>query len=320
VYEWKTWVALLEWLTRACLVVLAVEAFSAAEPDWEVPKWIPLFSVAVSVLALLHWYTSPGLILWTIPNPYAVRVPFPLLNHAQYATLIELLLAPVIIGAISSVTNARLWGWTAALMIASVFAVGSRAGMVIVTLETIAVMVLAARQPVFSSRRRRMAGLAIPTLLLIFAFGWQGLRERWAHPSRDDLRVFFAKSTIEMIQSRPLTGFGLGTWATVYPAFEKIDPGLYVDHAHSDWLEWAAEGGLPFVTLLLTVFVWSTYRAIQRPEYLGVVAVFLHAAVDFPLHKPILAALQFAILGILWHATRGKMPNRWCTIQYAVKK
>jgi O-antigen ligase len=155
---------------------------------------------------------------------------------------------------------------------------------------------------------------------LIFAFGWRGIQERRAHPSRDDLRTFFAKSTVEMIQSRPLTGFGLGTWATVYPAFEMIDPGLYVDHAHSDWLEWAAEGGLPFVTLLLAVFVWSTYWAIQRPEYLGVVAVFLHATVDFPLHKPILAALHFAVLGILWYATRGKILNHRCTIQHATKK
>jgi O-antigen ligase len=320
-YEAKTWLAVLEWFTRACVVALAVVAFPAKLDSRAEPKRIAFFAGAVSVLALLHWYSSPGLILWTIPNPYAVRVPFPLLNHAQYAAMIELALAPVVVGIMSRASDprlSRLCAWSAALMIASVFAVGSRTGMLVVSVEAIASLLLAARLRDSRSSWRPVAGLAIATLLMIFAFGWQGLQDRKAHPARDELRGFFARSTIDMIRRRPLTGFGLGTWATVYPAFEKIDVGLYVDHAHNDWLEWAAEGGLLYSALFLAVFLWSIRSIPHRPEYLGVVAVFLHALVDFPLHKPILAALQCAMLALLWCSTRVEEPARGPKSDYAV--
>jgi hypothetical protein len=29
----------------------------------------------------------------------------------------------------------------------------------------------------------------------------------------------------------------------VYPAFATFDPGVIVNQAHSDWLQWTAEGG-----------------------------------------------------------------------------
>jgi hypothetical protein len=113
------------------------------------------------------------------------------------------------------------------------------------------------------------------------------------------LRMYFARSTLQMIEAKPVTGFGLGTWGTIYPSFQRVDPGLDVDHAHNDWLEWAAEGGLPFAGLMLVLMGWCAICAFRQPEWLGLVAVFVHCLLDFPLHKPIMAGVQFTLIGVL---------------------
>ena len=59
-------------------------------------------------------------------------------------------------------------------------------------------------------------------------------------------------------------GFGLGTFETVYPHFALFDIGLIVNHAHNDWLEWAAEGGVPLALALLSLAVWAARPAFGR--------------------------------------------------------
>ena len=107
-----------------------------------------------------------------------------------------------------------------------------------------------------------------------------------------------------MACERPWTGFGLGTWPFVYPAHAIIDKGVFANHAHNDWAEWAGEGGVPMVLLLLSILVWSVRYSFRFPWGVGVVAVFVHSLVDFPLQKPSLAALLFAMLGTM-AASRG---------------
>ena len=48
-----------------------------------------------------------------------------------------------------------------------------------------------------------------------------------------------------MIAAHPWFGVGLGAWPTVYPSYAIADFGVFANQAHSDWLEWTAEGGLP---------------------------------------------------------------------------
>jgi hypothetical protein len=49
-----------------------------------------------------------------------------------------------------------------------------------------------------------------------------------------------------MIHDRLWAGLGLGTWSAAYPAYASYDDGTFVNQAHNDWLQWGAEGGLPF--------------------------------------------------------------------------
>jgi len=108
-----------------------------------------------------------------------------------------------------------------------------------------------------------------------------------------------AISSLHMAADRPWFGFGLGTWTTVYPKYASFDPGLYMNRAHCDWLEWTAEGGFPFGVLIVTLFLWSLRPAFQTVWGLGVVSVFLHATVDYPFSRPALGSWTILVIAML---------------------
>ena len=60
---------------------------------------------------------------------------------------------------------------------------------------------------------------------------------------------------------------------------------MILNQAHNDWLQWAAEGGLPFVLLfaIFTAFLWK--RAVPSIYGMGTVAFLLHALVDYPMQQ-----------------------------------
>jgi O-antigen ligase len=109
-----------------------------------------------------------------------------------------------------------------------------------------------------------------------------------------------------MIVSSPWTGWGIGSFEAVYPAFARFDVGSVVDHAHNDWLEWTSDAGIPFAagTLLLVCFGIPT--AIRSVWGIGIPAILCHSLVDYPLHKfPLLAltSLLFCLLPFKWQSS-----------------
>jgi O-antigen ligase len=102
-----------------------------------------------------------------------------------------------------------------------------------------------------------------------------------------------------MIEQRPLIGFGLGTFPEVYQRYAVRDFPFYANHVHNDWAEFAAEGGIPFLLLILVPFVLAVPAAIRHPWALGLIGVMLHACVDFPFPRPAVSGWMFALLGML---------------------
>ena len=81
-----------------------------------------------------------------------------------------------------------------------------------------------------------------------------------------------------------------------------------MNQAHNDWLQWAAEGGIPMLILMLFVVARSAGPAIRSLWGIGILAVFVHALVDYPFgQRPALAAFFFALLGSAAAASRA--PN-----------
>ena len=300
VYRWKTELAVLEWASMVGVMWLSAYGFAEDRMRKRFRNGVAAAGLGAAVLSLAHWYASPGLLLWHWPNPYAWRTSFPLLNHSHLAALEQLAIAPIVLDALEQKGIAGFSGIVVALMMGAVFATGARAGGALILAELMVLILLrlfpGATRAV---RGRRAAILLAPTVILGAILGWQGLAARLAAPPRDDLRPMLAASTLEMIRARPLTGFGLGTWDTVYPAYARFDLGLFVEHAHNDWLEWAAEGGVFFVCGVFGLLLFAASKVTKDAWSVAVLTVFLQAAIDFPLHKPAVAAIQFAVLGYL---------------------
>jgi hypothetical protein len=84
----------------------------------------------------------------------------------------------------------------------------------------------------------------------------------------------------------------------VYPAFATFDPGAIVNQAHTDWLQWTAEGGLPVGIGMLWMVVWGARPALRSIWGIGVIAVFVHAAFDYPFSRPAIGAWPILMLAM----------------------
>ena len=103
-----------------------------------------------------------------------------------------------------------------------------------------------------------------------------------------------------MFLARPLTGWGLGTWSSVYPGFAHYDDGTFVNQAHNEWVQWAAEGGILLFLLMLAFAIHLIRPAFRAIWGLGTLAVLLHAFVDYPFEqRPQLAVFFFVFFGLV---------------------
>jgi O-antigen ligase len=186
-------------------------------------------------------------------------------------------------------------------MYASVIASASRAGALLATIEVLVVLALALRKRLISRRRLGLAMVAILASAVVFTsvVGWRALLDRFKQPDPFVHRREMLQSSLAMARERPWTGFGLGSFQEVYPAYATFDIGLIVNHAHNDWAEWLAEGGVPFLLLLASVALWSVGPAFRSIWGLGLLSVFLHALVDYPMQRLGLAIWVFVLLATL---------------------
>jgi hypothetical protein len=155
-----------------------------------------------------------------------------------------------------------------------------------------------APNPVRGALLRMIAVMAI-ALSAATLFGWQDLLKRFATTDPWEMRREYFFSSIAMVRTHPFVGSGLGAWPIIYPRFATGDMGAASPHAHNDWIEWASDGGIPYFLLLLVPIVHACRRALRQPWGLGVLALSLHALVDFPFQVYPLLLLFFLLVGAL---------------------
>ncbi|HKS82975.1 MAG TPA: O-antigen ligase family protein [Candidatus Acidoferrales bacterium] len=178
---------------------------------------------------------------------------------------------------------------------------------------------------VWSSRRRNPQPAWFILLLLfcgVAGTAWLGAGPVVRHfqaLSRDDpiergsegRRALWA-DTVQLIWSRPWTGSGLGCFEIAFTRFQSVELDYTLDHAHNDYLEFAAELGIPAATLLFAMLFWIAARSLQagllarsslsRAHALGVLggasALLVHSLADFNLQIPANALVFCSLLGV----------------------
>jgi hypothetical protein len=274
------------------------------------------FAAIMAVLCLTQLFTSEGRVLWMFPtgNP-DVYGTFPSRNN--YAQFIELALPIALWCALRH--GWRSWGYAliASALYASVIGAASRAGAVLCTVELLAVLLIGLFLRA-NQRRDMFLRSATTTLVLVlllagvftFVVGWQRIWDRFHQMDPDLVRQEFILSAIDMAKHRPLMGYGLGTFPEVYQQHAIRDFPFYANHAHNDWAEFAADGGVPFLLLVLIPFAAVIPAAIRHPWGLGLVAVMFHACVDYPFPRPAVSGWMFAMLGLLYMARNSDRRSR----------
>ncbi len=295
VYRFETCNAALVWAAHFIVFFLALQVFPDRAQLAGFLDALLWFGAAIAAVSLVQLFTSSGRIFWLFPTPYKDLVLGPFVYRNNYAAFIELVIPLALLKALARPRADLGWSAVAALMAASVVAGGSRAGTVLVALETLAVLALEARGRLLGA----VGKLAAATAILVAIAGPGYLLSRFEDRDPLAVRRELVASSIAMFRERPWLGFGLGAWPTVYPAYATFDLGVFANHAHCDWAEWAAEGGLPFVTPVAALACAALFYSARRRWGIGVAAVFLHALVDYPFQKPALAALTLALLGAL---------------------
>jgi O-antigen ligase len=300
VYRFDTWEAVLFWGTLFVVVFLSLQTLHEDAVRRAFLRALFYFGFAMSVLATTQYFTSGGKVFWLFPSGYPDALG-PFVYRNNYAAFIELLLPLAILEALRDRQRALPHSIMAGVMYASVIASASRAGALLATFEVLVVLALALGKRLISRRRLGVATLAILASAVIFTsvFGWRVLLDRLKQPDPFAHRREMLQSSLAMARERPWMGFGLGSFQEVYPAYATFDIGLIVNHAHNDWAEWLTEGGVPFLLFLASVALWSVGPAFRSIWGLGLLSVFLHALVDYPMQRLGLAAWVFLLLGTL---------------------
>ena len=215
------------------------------------------------------------------------------LSRNDFAGFMELSVAVALWLSLGRVPDSeRIPMWVPAWMLAAGLASGSRAGAAILLAEASVILILI-------SGRRAAAKFVLVAGLLAAVAGAGNLAGRLVE--RDPLRYRreIAVSTVHMIAEHPWRGYGLGTYSYVYPAYATFDLGGAVEHAHNYWVEWASEGGIPFAMVWLALALGMLVPAVRAVWGIGILAVFLHALVDYPYARFGLTAWNFALMGAL---------------------
>jgi O-antigen ligase len=303
--RYATLTAALQYAAYASVAFSAAVILSSRQRREIWLQWFCWFAVGIGLVSVLAYHTSPGKILWLFPSAYPDNWgPFPSRNN--FAQFLELSF-PVAVyqfERLQAADNNKEARWLGGLAPAVLFACGiasaSRAGSILLLLEALLMAILSRRSKGFA-----WAGMALATGALILVMGAGTLLGRFRDPDPMSGRREIFQAAWKMSLSRPWTGYGLGTFPYVYPEFAVFDPGSRVEHAHNDWLQWVSEGGIPFAAVWIFLTIFITRAALRSIWGVGILAVFVHALVDYPFAKLGVAAWLFALLGGLLAAERG---------------
>ena len=299
VYAWPTRVVMLYWAGNLAVLFCGLQFLDERRERERFLRLLLYFGFGVALLSTMQALTSQGKIYWVLTTEYSYQAIFgPFLYRNQYAAFMELILPLALYGAVTNPKRRILYLAIATTIYASVVACASRAGFVLATVELGLVPLVSARGRMFSRKQLVNGSLVMVAMLLWMAVpaGPELLISKFGAADPFQQRREFNEASWRMIRDRPLVGFGLGNWPTVYPGYATFDDDKYTNQAHNDWAQWTVEGGVPLLAMMLFLAAWAVRGGLRTGWGLGVPIVFLHCFVDYPIQRPGVAVLFFLLL------------------------
>lgn len=309
VYRYRTGAEALKWLALWLLFVIATHVFADQSIRRLFGRVLVWFLFAVCVFGMVQNFTSGGLLYWSIAVPRG-RIFGPFVNANHFAALLELAAPTAVLLVLRASEQRMIYVGVLLMLLGSVVVGGSRAGIVLVGLETVVVLSVKGwksrdRKAAQKSQRLVLAAsaLAVVAVLGTMISTSQALVGRFEEEQPYQVRWGVVQATWKLFLSRPWTGYGAGTFDQVYPSVNPIDVGLFWPHAHNDPVQFAMEWGvagpvaLAWILGLLFRRRWTVDQWLRAG--LPVMTVLVHSWVDFPLQIPAVAAAWLLTLALL---------------------
>jgi O-antigen ligase/tetratricopeptide (TPR) repeat protein len=310
-------------------------------------KSVVLFAMGIAFISIIHKFTSSELILWLRDAPPGSKYFGPYVSKNHFAGYMGMVF-PLSLGLFmvyrprasglgiletlkatagyKRIHKYLLFGFSSLLIATSVAVSLSRGGLISLCGALVIMMVLLSRKNV----SKGMAFGLMLALVVLFVgwFGWEPIIERFGSlvkgSSDIELNRFITwQDTIRIIKDYPIFGTGFGTFGSIYPAYRTFYGRLVIDHAHNDYLELLANGGLvSFVLVMFFVIAvfMKIFKAlwIRREPYsitmgiAGITAVayiLMHSLVDFNLQIGANGLYFFFLMAYSVSVTHTKLRN-----------
>ena len=315
------------------LAFLAVQCLQRSSQVKILAWGFSAYGLAVALFALVQSLSSNGKLYWLRLPSAGGWIYGPYVNHNHYAGLMEMLFPiPLVLAMTRHVRGnwKAIPAFAAVLMASTIFLSGSRGGMMAFLAQMVVLGILLGMQK--NRRTALTAGIVLTVIAgLMLWVGGEGLVSRILSIQSETkteleggLRLTVDRDGLKMFTHRPVLGFGLGTFPTVYPHYRSFFTNKFVNRAHNDFLQLLVEMGiLGFATVIWFVvlvyrrgarklgdWTWDLNGAVSLACLLGCTGILIHGFVDSNLQIPANAALFYSLCAIAAARTKFGMRRR----------
>jgi len=313
-YAYVTKYEVLQYVSYGIVLFIAAECVREEDLRKKFALVLIVFGALYAFFALAQALTSNGKFFWVYTPRFNGSIYGSYVNRDHYAGLMEMLVPFPLVASMGHLLRGgkrALVAFCAVLMASTIFLSGSRGGMLAFVLE----IVVFAALTLIQRRNPRIALGVVAVCVLVLAFlvflGKGQVLGRLGDLG-PGIRLSITKDCLRMFSHRPVLGWGLGTFPTVYPGYRSFYTNLFVNEAHNDYAQLLVETGLLGFGLMLW-FLVRLYRyglptsrrwefkwdgAVSFAALLGCTGILLHSFVDFNLQIPANAAMFYVLCGL----------------------
>ena len=334
-------------LVTALLFFVIVNNFHARDSARIVTLSLVFLAMGISCYAIFQFATKSNHV-WSFISPYKNRGTGTYISPNHLAGFLEMLLplglAWALAGRLKPVAKIFV-GYASLVILAGIAVTVSRGGWISTTIALVILFVL-----LLFRRTYRIQSAALLVVMLAAAFfiipNAYKSRDRtgklYTEVEAEDVRFEVWRPTIEMWRDNFWFGVGPGQFDYRFRAYRPESVQLRPGHAHNDFLNTLADWGIAGTAIVAVAMVllfcgivktWKALRntasglrknksnkfALLLGASVGLLAIFLHSAVDFNMHIPANAILAITLMAILTAHLRFATEKYWAPATVSLK-